>query len=93
MQTERFIEKVMSAGLSVLEHENNGDFGSGVMHLTIVGGVRRVEFYPTTGTVYANAVKGKYPVFKQKKSRDQSSYPTCKIRRLTCASNRRGKTK
>lgn len=36
MQTEIIIDKVMSAGLSVLEHENNGDFGNGVMHLTIV---------------------------------------------------------
>jgi hypothetical protein len=36
------------------------------MHITIVGGVRRVEFYPT-GTVYANAEKGKFPAFKQKK--------------------------
>lgn len=68
MQTEMIIEKVMSAGLSVVEHENNGDFGNGIMHLTIIGGSRRVEFYPTTGTVYANAVKGKFPVFKQKKA-------------------------
>ncbi|MFV4742458.1 hypothetical protein [Citrobacter portucalensis] len=66
MKTETIIEKVIDAGLSVFEHENNGDFGDDVMHLTIVGGVRRVEFYPTTETVYANAVKGKFPVFKQK---------------------------
>ena len=38
------------------------------MHITIIGGVRRVEFYPTTGTVYANAEKGKFPAFKQKKA-------------------------
>lgn len=30
MQTEIIIDKVMSAGLSVLEHQNNGDFGNGV---------------------------------------------------------------
>ncbi|WP_240725281.1 hypothetical protein [Klebsiella pneumoniae] len=38
------------------------------MHITIIGGVRRVEFYPTTGTVYANAEKGKFQAFKQKKA-------------------------
>lgn len=59
MTNNPFIEKIIDAGLSVFEHENNSDFGSGTMHITIIGGVRRVEFYPTTGTVYANAEKGK----------------------------------
>lgn len=58
----------MDAGLSVFEHENNSDSCTGVMHLSIIGGLRRVEFYPTTGTVYANAEKGKYSVFKQRKA-------------------------
>jgi len=68
MTNNPFIEKIIDAGLSVFEHENNSDFGSGTMHITIVGGVRRVEFYPTTGTVYANSEKGKFPAFKQKKA-------------------------
>lgn len=67
MKKNPVIEKVMASGLSVFEHENNSDFGSGTMHITIIGGVRRVEFYPTTGTVYANAEKGKFPAFRQKK--------------------------
>lgn len=53
-----------------LSTKNNSDFGSGTMHITIVGGVRRVEFYPTTAIVYANAEKGKFPAFKQKKLGD-----------------------
>ncbi|ENH1343585.1 TPA: hypothetical protein ACF3O9_004588 [Klebsiella pneumoniae] len=68
MKKNPVIEKIMASGLSVFEHENNSDFGSGTMHITIIGGVRRVEFYPTTGTVYANAEKGKFPAFRQKKA-------------------------
>lgn len=62
MEIKAVIDKVIAAGLSVFEHENNGDFGCGTMHITIIGGVRRVEFYPSTGMVYANAVKGKFKV-------------------------------
>lgn len=68
MKTNPIIEKIMAAGLSAFEHENNSDSCSGTMHVSIIGGVRRVEFYPTTGTVYANAEKGKYPAFRKKKA-------------------------
>jgi len=49
------IEDILAAGLSVQEHDNNSDSSKKVNHLSIIGGVRRVEYYPTTGTVYANA--------------------------------------
>lgn len=54
------IEKIMDAGFSVMEHENNSDHGFETHHLTIIGGVRRVEYYPSTGTVFANKVRGEF---------------------------------
>ncbi len=62
------IDHVISAGLSVLEHENNSDTSTGTMHITIVGGKRRVEFYPSTGTAYSNAVKGQFKAVRLPKA-------------------------
>jgi len=53
-------DKILAASLSIFERENNSDTSElGINHLTIVGGVRRVELY-FNGTVYANKVKDKY---------------------------------
>lgn len=54
------VDLILSAGLSVMERENHSDSCSGSNHLTIAGGKRIVEYWPTTGTVYANAVKGQF---------------------------------
>ena len=53
MKVDLAIEKIVSSGLSVFEHENNSDTDSGTRHITILGGIRRVSFYPSTLTVYA----------------------------------------
>lgn len=61
IQLSDAIDQILSAGLSAVE--NDGSFDSG--HLTIIGGVRRVQFWTTTGTVYSDkegdkpAVKGR----------------------------------
>lgn len=52
-KVKQAIEAILAAGLSIAEHENNSGKGK-VNHLTIIGGKRRVEYYPTTGTVFAN---------------------------------------
>ena len=52
-KVKQAIEDTLAAGLSIIEHENNSGTGE-VNHLSIIGGKRRVEYYPTTGTVYAN---------------------------------------
>lgn len=46
------IEDIMNAGFTVIEHHNNSGNGE-TNHLTIVGGRRKVDFWPTTGTVFA----------------------------------------
>lgn len=55
------IKKIVDSGLSVFEHENNSENNSetdsGTRHITILGGVRRVSFYPSTLTVYAQKEK------------------------------------
>lgn len=66
ISVDNSIERILRAGLSVAEHDNSGGCGEVIEHLTIIGGVRRVEFYPSTGTVYANAVKGKYKATSSK---------------------------
>lgn len=53
MKVDLAIEKIVASGLSVFEHENNSDTDSGTRHITILGGVRRVSFYPSTLTVFA----------------------------------------
>lgn len=57
MQVRDAVEKIVSCGLSVYEHENNSEHDSEVRHLTILGGVRRVSFYPSTLTVFASKEK------------------------------------
>lgn len=54
------IEKILGAGLAVMERGNNSDSSSEVNHLSIIGGVRRVEYYPSTNTVFSNGVHGKF---------------------------------
>lgn len=54
------VEKILASGLSVYERENNSDTSDGTTHITIIGGVRPVEFWPTTGSVFASGVKGKF---------------------------------
>ncbi|WP_337049871.1 hypothetical protein [Serratia fonticola] len=68
MDINSVIDKIVAAGLSVFEHENNCDYSHGTKHITIIGGKRRVEFYPTTGMVYANAVKGEFKAVRLPKS-------------------------
>lgn len=58
MDMNKAIDQIMAAGLSVMERENHSN-SKQVNHLSIIGGVRRVEFYPTTGTVFANKVTGR----------------------------------
>lgn len=53
------VDKILDAGLSIAERKNKGDSYDGNNHLTIIGGVRRVELY-TNGTIYANRVNGKF---------------------------------
>lgn len=54
------IEIILSSGLSVMERENNSDSSKQVNHLTIIGGKRRVDYWPSTNSVYSAGVKGKY---------------------------------
>lgn len=53
------IDKIMIAGLSIAERKNNSDSSKDNNHMTIVGGIRRVELW-TNGTIYANKVNGKF---------------------------------
>lgn len=54
------IETILDAGLSVMERENNSDSSNQVNHLTIIGGKRRVDYWPSTNSVYSAGVKGQY---------------------------------
>lgn len=62
MSVAKATEKIIDAGLSVYEHENNCDTDSGTRHLTILGGIRRVSFYPSTLTTFAPPCKGFNPI-------------------------------
>ncbi|QXF34792.1 hypothetical protein CE143_17700 [Photorhabdus luminescens] len=62
------INLILDNGLIAIEHENNSDTTNATMHISIIGGKRRVEYYPTTGMVYSNAVKGLYPKVKMLKA-------------------------
>lgn len=62
MKVEDAIKRIVDSGLSVFEHENNSDTDSGTRHITILGGVRRVSFYPSTLTTFAPPCKGFGPV-------------------------------
>ena len=74
------INKIMDAGLSVKENEHGHKF-TPVIHVTIIGGVRKVEFYPTTGTVYANPVKGEFRQVRIKKSNVETAIKVAKFGR------------
>ncbi|WP_241537927.1 MULTISPECIES: hypothetical protein [unclassified Xenorhabdus] len=62
------IEMILDAGLTAVEHENNSDFVGGVTHISLLGGKRRVEYYPTTGMVYSNPVKALYSTVRLPKA-------------------------
>jgi len=64
----KLIDIILDSGLAVAERENLSLTTKGPAknnHITIVGGVRRVELY-TNGTVYSNRVKGKFKPFRLK---------------------------
>ena len=54
------IDAILDAELSVIEHANNSEIVSGTQHISIIGGKRKVEYYPSTGTACSNPVKGQY---------------------------------
>ena len=60
MNERRMIERVLAAGLSVAQHDNSQGFGKPTEHYSIIGGARRVEFYPSTGMIFSNPVKDKF---------------------------------
>ncbi|KOY60759.1 hypothetical protein AM629_17595 [Photorhabdus heterorhabditis] len=62
------INLILDNGLIAIEHENNSDTTNATIHISIIGGKRRVEYYPTTGMVYSNAVKELYPKVKMPKA-------------------------
>lgn len=56
------IQEAEKWGLSVIQRQNNTTNKNNsrqVNHLTITGGVRAVEYYPSKGTFYSNGIKGK----------------------------------
>lgn len=65
IKVKRAIDFILGANLSIIEHVNNSG-SKEVNHLSIIGGVRRVEYWPTTGTIYANP-EGHWPKFVAKK--------------------------
>lgn len=59
---EETIQEVEKWKLSVIKNQNNTiskNNNRQVNHLSIVGGVRKVEYYPSKGTFYSNGIKGK----------------------------------
>lgn len=71
-------DKVLKAGLAIMERNNTNDYYGTPMQYTITGGVRNVEFYPTTGTVFANAVKGKFKMISLKQAGIATAIKICK---------------
>ena len=65
---EHAISAILDNDLSAIEHENNSDTSSDVQHISIIGGKRRVEYYPQTGTAFSNSVSGKYKSISIKKA-------------------------
>ncbi len=63
MTVKAAVEAIVNAGLSVMENANNSN-GGDTTHLTIAGGVRFVEFYPSTLRGYANPVNGQFEMAK-----------------------------
>lgn len=56
---QKAIDKILDSGLSLAVRDGSkGDY-VGDNHMTIIGGVRRVELY-TNGTIYANRVNDKF---------------------------------
>lgn len=53
---QKVIDELTAAGLGVAVHENNSGSGK-PNHLSVVGGKRRVEYWPSTGTAYADKTK------------------------------------
>ncbi len=62
---EKAVDKILDAGLILaVRDDSKGDY-VGDNHMTIIGGVRRVELY-TNGTIYANKVKDKFKMINIK---------------------------
>lgn len=73
MAIEVVIDEASKWGLEVVKHKNNTIHKNNdqqVNHLTITGGVRNVEYYPSKGTFYSNGVKGTYRLVKGTGLRD-----------------------
>lgn len=79
-KVQQAIEDILAAGLSIAEHDNNSGNGK-VNHLTIIGGKRRVEYYPTTSTVFANKTETQAPV-KRRESNVQVAIKLAKGERV-----------
>lgn len=62
LAVSKAIELIVASGLTAIECSNNGDTSQRfpVTHIIILGGVRRVEYYPTTMTAYSNGKTGEY---------------------------------
>ncbi|AWD90276.1 hypothetical protein [Dickeya phage Amaethon] len=57
---QKAIDAILTAGLTAIEHPNNSNDNE-PNHLSIIGGAKRVEFWPTTGTVQVagkNSIRG-----------------------------------
>lgn len=63
---DKIIEQILNAGLSVAEMSNNSDSSNVVNHIVIIGGKRRVNYWPTTQTIYCDGIKGKARAIKLK---------------------------
>ena len=62
---KKAVDKVLASGLSLAVRDGSKGDCVGDNHMTIIGGVRRVELY-TNGTIYANKVKDKFKVINIK---------------------------
>lgn len=71
------IEKILDCGLTVMcceakitpfTRKANAEYIRKMphTHIKIIGGARVVDYYPTTGTAYSNAVKGKFKAARGK---------------------------
>lgn len=64
---EETILEATKWGLEVIKRKNNTTNKNNerqVNHLTITGGKRTVEYYPSKGTFYSNGIKGKCRMVK-----------------------------
>lgn len=72
------IEEIMKAGFTVIEQSNDGNESS---RLTILGGVRKVDLWPTTGTIFAPK-DAKYPNYRLREASVKVAINLAKFGRL-----------